>query len=98
MQKTKHGAHYCEQDEVSLIQDEIEQARVEYEAQLLGLDTVNDYYIITGIQILSKFEFDNALISRCSDLWNNDDAKPGIIGKIAKYLLSLEDVCNTLAK
>ena len=88
---------FLKQDEVSLILEEIDQAKFEHEAQLSALETVNDYTILTGIQLLSQFEQGYALKSRCSDLWNNDETKPGIIGKIAQELLTIEDICDNLA-
>lgn len=91
------GVASLKQDEVSLIEEELEQVRIEHEAQLSALETIHDYSILTGIQLLSEFEVYYGLSSRCSQLWNDDESKQGIVGKIAKELLDLEKVCDDLA-
>jgi len=82
---------------VSKIEDEIGFAKIDFEAQLLALETIDDYSALTGVQLLSEFEVYYRLLSRCSQLWKDNDSKPGIIGTIAQELLSLEDACNELA-
>jgi len=84
-------------DEVSRIQEEIAKAKVDFEKQLAALDAEDDYSILTGSQLVSEFEIYNSIIDSCSLLWHDSEEKPGIIGIIARDLLQLEDICETLS-
>ncbi len=85
-------------DEVSRIQEEMDEARARFESQLAALDTADDYSSLSGMTLLSEFERNNRLSARCSQLWNNGEAtNPGIIGKIAQDILELEEICNSLS-
>jgi hypothetical protein len=82
---------------VSRIQEEIRQAKIDFEKQLAALDMDDDYTVLTGSQLVSEFEIYNGITDSCSLLWHNSEEKPGIIGKIARDLLQLEDMCESLS-
>ena len=82
---------------MSKIQDEIEQAKVDYEAQLLDLETVDDYSFLTGSQLVSEFEKSHGIVDSCSLQYHDAEAKPGVIGNLGGDLLRLEEICDGLA-
>ena len=84
-------------DEVSLIQEEIEQAKIDHEEQLEALDNINNYAVLTGAVVAEEFEDSLKITDSCCELYHDDDSKPGIVGKIANDILLFEDVCNSLA-
>ncbi len=64
---------------------------------MFALEDVSDYSVLTGIQLLSQFEYNYGYLSKCSDLWNDNESRPGIIGNIAENILTMESICNNLA-
>jgi hypothetical protein len=94
---TTKPEHNLAQNEVSKIQDDIEQAKLDYEAQLFALESVDDYSFLTGVQLVSKFEISLGIADGCSLQYHDNETKPGIIGKLGGDLLRLEDICDGLA-
>ena len=85
------------QDEVSRIQDEIDQAKLDFEAQLLALESDDDFSFLTGSRLVSEFEILHKIVDSCSLLYHDAETKPGTIGKIAQEMLRVEEICNGLA-
>ena len=85
------------QDEVSRIQDEIDQAKLDFDAQLLSLESDDDFSFLTGSRLVSEFEILHKIADSCSLLYHDAETKPGTIGKIAQEMLRVEEICNGLA-
>jgi hypothetical protein len=84
-------------NEVTRIEEEIAEAKALFEEKLEALDAVDDYFKLTGLELLVEFEKLNTLAYRCSDLWNETDDIPGIVGKVVNTMLELEALCNGLS-
>jgi len=84
-------------DEVSRIQDEIDQAKLDFDAQLLALESDDDFSFLSGSRLVSEFEILHRIVDSCSLLYHDAETKPGSIGKIAQEMLQIEEICNGLA-
>ena len=84
-------------NEVTRIEEEMAEAKALFQEKLEALDAVDDFFKLTGLELLIEFEKFNSLAYRCSDLWNENNDTPGIVGKVANTLLELEALCNELS-
>lgn len=84
-------------NEVTRIEEEMAEAKAIFEEKLRALDAADDYFKLSGVDLLIEFEKFHHLAYRCSDLWNENDNIPGIVGKVVNTLLELEALCDELS-